>query len=100
MKAFVRHLTPTLVASTLMATACMHRGRELPAPIPKLDVWRAAVGKPLLHPIDPHILAIATDSVAALPPESPQRLPVIGLDDYDAIATFVSEHARVWRISH
>ena len=70
------------------------------APIPKLEVWRAAVGKPLLHPIDPHILAIATDSVAALPPESSQRLPVIGLDDYDAIATLVSEHARVWRISH
>jgi len=70
------------------------------APIPKLEVWRAAVGKPLLHPGDPHILAIATDSAAALPPAASKRLPVLGLDDYDAIATFVAEQARVCRVSH
>jgi len=67
------------------------------APIPKLEVWRAGVGKPLLHPRDPHIVAIATDSAAALPPESSRRLPVLGLDDYDAVATFVRQGARVWR---
>jgi len=70
------------------------------APIPKLEVWRAAVGKPLLHPGVPHILAIATDSAAALPPAASKRLPVLGLDDYDAIATFVAEQARVCRVSH
>ena len=64
------------------------------APIPKLEVWRAAVGKPLLHPQDSHILAIATDSAGSLPPESSRRLQVMGLEDYDAIATFVSQHAR------
>ena len=69
------------------------------APIPKLEVWRAAVGKPLLHPVDPHIVAIATDSAEALPPGSARRLPVIGLDDYDAIATLVRERALVWRFS-
>jgi molybdopterin-guanine dinucleotide biosynthesis protein B len=69
------------------------------APIPKLEVWRAAVGKPLLHPSDPHIVAIATDSAEALPPESARRLPVIGIDDYDAIATLVMERALVWRVS-
>lgn len=67
------------------------------APIPKLEVWRTAVGKPLLYPADPHIVAIATDSAAALPPEA-SRLPVMGLESYDAIATLVSQQARVWRI--
>src|SRR3982751_5207198 len=32
------------------------------APIPKLEVWRAVTGEPLLHPNDSHIVAIATDS--------------------------------------
>ena len=63
------------------------------AAIPKLEVWRAAVGKPLLHPGDPHIVAIATDSPEALP-ASPARLPVLALTDYDAAATFVVAHAR------
>lgn len=31
------------------------------APIPKMEIWRAAVGKPLLFPTDTHIVAIATD---------------------------------------
>jgi molybdopterin-guanine dinucleotide biosynthesis adapter protein len=65
------------------------------AAIPKLEIWRAAVGKPPLHPSDPHILAIATDSPDRLPPESAARLPVLGLDDHDAIATFVLAHAAV-----
>jgi molybdopterin-guanine dinucleotide biosynthesis protein B len=63
------------------------------APIPKLEIWRAAVGKPPLHPSDPNILAIATDSAESLPPGSADRLPLLGLDDYDAIATFVLAHA-------
>ncbi len=67
------------------------------APIPKLEVWRAATGKSLLHPADPHILAIATDSPEALPAASSGRLPVLGLAAYDDIATFVSRHAVIWR---
>jgi molybdopterin-guanine dinucleotide biosynthesis protein B len=62
--------------------------------IPKLEVWRAAVGKPLLHLADPHIVAIATDSPGALPPASAKRLPVVSLDDYDAAATLVVAHAQ------
>src|SRR5262245_26396680 len=46
-------------------------------PLPKLEVWRESVGKPLLHPGDPFILGIAT--------ERPERfagpLPAFGLDD-------------------
>ena len=30
-------------------------------PMPKLEVYREANGKPLLHPEDPHIVAIAAD---------------------------------------
>lgn len=66
------------------------------APIPKLEVWRAEVGKPLLHPVDPNIVAIATDAPASLPPGT-ARLTVLRLDDYDAVATFVARNARVWR---
>ena len=62
-------------------------------PIPKLEIWRAAVGKPLLHPRDPHILAIATDSPQAIPADSMARLPILGLAEYDAVATFVLAHA-------
>ena len=31
-------------------------------PMPKLEVWRAENGKALLHPTDPYVLAIATQS--------------------------------------
>jgi molybdopterin-guanine dinucleotide biosynthesis protein B len=51
--------------------------------MPKLEIYRAANGKPLLHPEDPHIVAIATD--AALD----TRLPQLDLNDPDAIAGFV-----------
>ena len=33
-------------------------------PLPKLEVYRAAVGQPPLYPDDPHILAVASDSPA------------------------------------
>src|SRR5271155_2535235 len=48
---------------------------------PKLEVYRAVVGKPLLHPDDDCIVAIATD--AALPQA---QLPVLMLDDIAGIA--------------
>ena len=63
------------------------------APIPKLEVYRASVGKPPLHPQDAHIVGLATDDREA--PPSAARLPVFRLDDYDAIATFVDERAAV-----
>jgi len=62
-------------------------------PIPKLEVWRADVGKPLLHPRDRRILAVATDHPGGLPAELDRRLPVFVLSDIDAIATFVADHA-------
>ena len=62
-------------------------------PIPKLEVWRAEVGKPLLHTRDAHILAVATNSEEALPTGTAARLPVFALSDFDAVATFVAAHA-------
>jgi molybdopterin-guanine dinucleotide biosynthesis adapter protein len=53
------------------------------ASIPKLEVYRAGVGKPLLHPGDPHIVAVATDGPLAT------GLPVLPLGDVDGIATFI-----------
>lgn len=55
-------------------------------PIPKIEIHRHATGAGLLHPDDPHIVAIATD----VPLES--ALPQFGLDDYPAIAGFVVHH--------
>jgi molybdopterin-guanine dinucleotide biosynthesis protein B len=57
------------------------------APLPKLEVWREATGKPAQYPHDPFVIAIATDSAAALP--EPTGLPVFDLDDADAIAQFI-----------
>ena len=56
------------------------------APIPKLEVWRAETGEPLLHPNDPHIVAVASDAPVQT------RLPVLDLNDDAAIAAFVLSH--------
>jgi molybdopterin-guanine dinucleotide biosynthesis protein B len=57
-------------------------------PHPKIEVYRTAVGKDLLHPNDPHIVAIAADD--ALPQAT---VPVIPLDDTDAIVDAMLAHA-------
>ena len=53
------------------------------APIPKLEVWRRETGEPLLHPNDPHIVAVASD--ASIETE----LPLLDLNDVDGIAAFI-----------
>jgi molybdopterin-guanine dinucleotide biosynthesis protein B len=58
------------------------------APHPKLEVHRAALGKPLLAPGDPAIVAIAAD--APLPAAS---VPVVDLDDVERIADLLMRHA-------
>jgi molybdopterin-guanine dinucleotide biosynthesis protein B len=55
------------------------------ASIPKLEVHRAAVGKPLLHPDDDCIVAVAADG-----PLPQVELPVVSLDDIEAIADIVT----------
>jgi molybdopterin-guanine dinucleotide biosynthesis protein B len=53
----------------------------------KLEVHRPAVGKPLLAPADPRVVAVASDSrLEGL------RVPVLPIDDVAAIAAFVAAH--------
>lgn len=47
---------------------------------PKLEVFRAAVGKPLLQPEDEYIVAIASDGPVNA------SVPVVALDDVEAVA--------------
>jgi molybdopterin-guanine dinucleotide biosynthesis adapter protein len=65
------------------------------APIPKLEVWREHVGKPLLHEADPHIVGIASDD----PDRFGGGLPAFRLGDVAGIATFVLAQATLYRTS-
>jgi molybdopterin-guanine dinucleotide biosynthesis protein B len=55
---------------------------------PKLEIHRAANGKPLLHNEDPGIVAIAADT--ALPDAT---VPVVDLNDIEGIADLLLKHA-------
>src|SRR5262249_14003178 len=55
---------------------------------PKLEGSRAAVGKPLLHPNAPAIVAVASDE-----PLPAARVPVVDLDDVERIADLLIRHA-------
>jgi len=59
------------------------------APIPKLEVWRAGTGEGLLHPNDPHIVAVASDAKVET------RLPLFDLNDHAAIASFIVQHQQL-----
>lgn len=58
-------------------------------PIPKLEIHRAAMQQPLLHPDDPYIVAIAADSTISA------RLPVLDLNDVEQIASFILRHLEI-----
>jgi molybdopterin-guanine dinucleotide biosynthesis adapter protein len=55
-------------------------------PIPKIEVHRRAGHTPLLHPDDPHVVAVATDE----PLDT--KLPQIDLADPAAVARFIITH--------
>jgi molybdopterin-guanine dinucleotide biosynthesis adapter protein len=55
----------------------------------KIEVHRAANGKPFLYPEDPMIAALATDMRDALPP----HLPHAHLDDIKSIAALILRYA-------
>jgi len=52
-------------------------------PIPKIEIFRPSLNKPLLASTDPHIIAVATDGPAQT------ALPQLDLNDSPAIADFV-----------
>jgi molybdopterin-guanine dinucleotide biosynthesis adapter protein len=54
--------------------------------IPKLEVHRRAAGTQLLHPDDPHVVAVVTDE----PLDT--ALPQLPLDDAEAVTRFVLHH--------
>ena len=54
--------------------------------VPKLEVYRAVTGEPLLHPQDHDIVAIASDQ------RIDTRLPQFDLNDAPGIAAFVLRH--------
>jgi molybdopterin-guanine dinucleotide biosynthesis protein B len=54
--------------------------------IPKLEVYRAKVGEPLIHPHDHNIVAIASDA------RLQTRLPQFDLDAPAPIAEFIARH--------
>jgi molybdopterin-guanine dinucleotide biosynthesis protein B len=59
---------------------------------PKLEVHRAANGKPLIHPDDPYIVGIASDT--ALPQA---KVPVIDLNNIEVIVDFLIAQATPLR---
>jgi molybdopterin-guanine dinucleotide biosynthesis adapter protein len=59
------------------------------ADIPKLEVHRVALGKPLLHPLDARIVAVASDGPVGT------GLPLLDLADYDAIAGYVLDFLEI-----
>jgi len=57
---------------------------------PKLEVYRAAIGKPLLHPEDDCIVAVATDA-----PLPQAQVPIVMLDDIATIANVLQAEAMM-----
>jgi molybdopterin-guanine dinucleotide biosynthesis adapter protein len=55
---------------------------------PKLEIYRAAVGKPLIYPQDDCVVAIASDA-----PLPHAQLPVLMLDDVEGIANVLQAEA-------
>jgi len=56
----------------------------------KIEVWRADAGKPAQYPNDPFVVAICTDSADRLP--QPTALPLLDINDPDAVAHFLLGH--------
>lgn len=60
---------------------------------PKIEVHRPSLGKPLIYPDDPHVVAIAADEPLAAP------IPLLPLGDATAVARFIADHLgfEQWR---
>jgi molybdopterin-guanine dinucleotide biosynthesis protein B len=74
----IPHMTPV---DLLLIEGFKREGHD------KLEVWRAATGKPLLAREDRSILAVASDG-----PVPGLAIPVLDLDDIPSIADFILKH--------
>lgn len=57
---------------------------------PKIELHRPSLGKPLLFPQDPAIIAIACDGLLPLQPS----IPLFDLNEPEAIAQFITDRLR------
>lgn len=57
----------------------------------KIEIWRASTGQRVQYPDDPFVVAVATDSAEHLPVAT--GLPVLDLNDADAVCQFLLDHA-------
>ena len=55
------------------------------APIPKIEVYRPSLGHPMLAATDPHVVALATDSIESVKID----IPVFDLNRPEMIAEFI-----------
>jgi molybdopterin-guanine dinucleotide biosynthesis adapter protein len=78
---------PNLVGKMSAVDLVLVEGYKRDA-FPKLEIHRTANGKPLIHPEDKYIVAIASDIV--LPAA---KVPVVDLDDIEAIADLLLKYA-------
>ena len=79
---------PTLEAQLAILSPCdlvLIEGFKA-APVPKVEVFRPANGKPPLWPDNPHVVAVATDAAVDTP------LPVLDVNDASAIADFILDY--------
>jgi molybdopterin-guanine dinucleotide biosynthesis adapter protein len=58
---------------------------------PKLEVWRAETGQPLIQSGDPLVRAVATDAALSLP------VPLLDLNDTSAVADFILREVGLLR---
>lgn len=77
----IRNMTPV---DLLLVEGFKHEGHE------KLEVYRPSVGKPPLYREDSKVVAVASD--AAL---TDATVPVLPIDDLDAIARFILTHCSL-----
>jgi molybdopterin-guanine dinucleotide biosynthesis protein B len=78
---------PALVAKMSPVDLVLVEGYKRDA-FPKLEIHRAANGKSVIHPEDPHVVAIASDV-----PLPQARVPVVDLDDIERIVDLLIKHA-------
>ena len=79
---------PTLEAQLAILSPCdlvLIEGFKA-APVPKVEVFRPANGKPPLWPENPHVVAVATDAAIDT------ALPMLDVNDPAAIADFILDY--------
>ena len=85
-------LEPTLEEQIKLLSPCdlaLVEGYKTNDLIPKREVYRPSVGRPPIHLEHPNIVAVASDAPVAT------ALPVLDINDPDAIARFIVKHLEL-----